>query len=101
VDYKKICLCDNSNNAICQQDELNPIYPGETITLQFMHTNEKFTGHFRIDARPDRTCREPNEPVVRYIEHFNCTTVEHTVLHKYGGQSEIYVTFQALDLLIT
>ena len=36
----------------------------------------------------------------QYIEHFNCTTVEHTVLHKDGGQCEIYVMFQALDLMI-
>ncbi|XP_065918699.1 uncharacterized protein [Dysidea avara] len=94
-DNKEICLCDNSNNAICQRDELDSIYPGQTITLQFIHPKQNFVGHFRIDDKPERACRGPNEPVVRHIDDIKCTTMEYTVLHKDGGQCEIYVVFQS------
>jgi len=93
-DRKEICLCNNGS-AICQQDELDPIYPGQTITLKFMHPKQDFIGYFRIDDRPDNACRGPNKPVVGHIDDLSCTKMEYTVLHNDGGQCELYVIFQS------
>ena len=80
------------NTSNCLQDELSPVYPGQTITFQFILVDSLSEGIFQIEDRPDHACRSHNKPTVVEIDDEQCISVNYTIQYRKGGQCELYAT---------
>ena len=90
--YKQICLCKHMNESNCLQDELSPVYPGQTVTFQFILVDSLSKGLFQIEDRPDHACRSHDQPMVSEINDEQCISVNYTMQYREGGQCELYTT---------
>ena len=90
--YKQICLCEHRNKSNCHQDELSPVYPGQTVAFQFILVNSLSKGILQIEDRPDHACRSHDKPFVGKITDKQCISINFTIQHNKGGLCELYTT---------
>ena len=88
--YKQICLCEHENKSNCQQDELSPVYPGKTVTFQFILVDSLSKGIFQIEDRPDHACRSHNKPLVGEITDKQCISINFTIQYSKGDPCELF-----------
>ena len=89
-----MCLCKRMNESNCLQDELSPVYPGQTVTFQFILVDSLSKGLFQIEDRPDHACRSHDQPLVNEINDEQCISVNYTMQYREEGQCELYATVE-------
>ena len=87
---KNLCYCDKSIRYDCYKDILDPVYPGQTMTLPIYEDNDIAQG-FKysdtvisvandIDWLPPTTCVITNSSeLVQIAKSYTCNTLEYTI----------------------
>ena len=90
-----ICHCKDDQQYNCTIDELGPVYPGQTFTLNLIVNrivNVESIVEISIDSRPNRACKSSN--IVNHLQLFrnNCTKINYNIqCNKIAESCEIYL----------
>ena len=90
-----ICYCTDDQHYNCTVDELGPVYPGQTYTLNLIISNTltlESLAVVSIDDRPSRACNNRNMKYDFKLFQNACTTVDYNILYDNIGKScELYL----------
>jgi len=92
---QKICTCDSKSHVEdCYKDELDPVYPGETVSFHFIITLVPivFKRIFvRIEDGPEPACSTTNKSALIELQRNKCTEIKYTIQHTSGKECDLYL----------
>ena len=92
--YNTICYCTDDQHYNCSIDELGPVYPGQTYSLNVLvinDNNDKIEIYF--DNNHKRACRSHSIKDQMLLIPGNCTKIEYkSILYKVGNSCNIFLS---------
>ena len=87
------CYCTDDQHYNCSIDELGPVYPGQTISLNLIVKSNKYnTGAgLIIDSTRNRACNSRNTNERLYVHPNICSKIQYNILYKDGNSCHIYL----------
>ena len=91
LSYKKdICYCTNSNQHDCFIDEINDVYPGQTIQFYVINTLGSDI-HVTVNTVLPTSCRGIKNSEMEQIILSTCTTISYTI-HNNRKWCELFIS---------
>ena len=95
---KILCYCNTENNYDCYKELLDPIYPGQTITITLINHHNTYgmeayqTNDVVVDTSLPTACvvTDPSE-VKQSIKHNNCTELKYSIAFPSDNWCELYL----------
>ena len=95
---KILCYCNTDNNYDCYKELLDPIYPGQTITITLINHRNTYgmeayqTDDVVVDTSLPTACvvTDPSE-VKQSIKHSNCTELKYSIAFPSDNWCELYL----------
>ena len=97
--HKILCYCSIDNHYDCYKEVLDPIYPGQTITLFLINSRGSYgsqideTNDVVIDTSSPTACKVTNSSETKQpIKHNNCTELKYSIAFLSDIWCELYLT---------
>ena len=97
--HKILCYCSSDNQYNCYKEVLDPIYPGQTITLFLINSRGSYgsqideTNNVVIDTSSPTACKVTNSSETKQpIKHNNCTELKYSIAFLSDIWCELYLT---------
>ena len=96
--HKTLCYCNTNNNYDCYKELLDPIYPGQTITITLINHRSTYgmeayqTNDVVVDVSLPTACvvTDPSE-VKQSIKQNNCTELKYSIAFPSDNWCELYL----------
>jgi len=79
-DEKDICYCSDDSQYDCLLDEINNVYPGQTLQFNLLHMNG-VSELVIVNSAPPTSCRIVKSSEISQVVYNNCTKVQYTFHH--------------------
>ena len=79
-DEKEICYCIDDDQYDCLLDEINNIYPGQTVQFNLLHMNT-VSELVVVNSALPTSCRVVKSSEISQVIYNNCTKVQYTFHH--------------------
>ena len=92
-DKKEVCYCIDGNSYNCYSDEINSVYPGQTVHLQLISTitDVKYL-IVTVNTSTTTSCRVAKTSEIEQRVYNNCTSVYFTI-HYYKEWCELFLSY--------
>ena len=94
ISKKTLCYCNDEQNFDCFKDELNPLYPGQTLKISFYTNAETMAITAEVDINQLQLFATPCK-VINAKEHIiygkNCTEVKYIISFPTNNWCELFL----------
>ena len=98
TDRKDICYCSKNDQYDCYVDEINSVYPGQTIHLTLINTLE-FNGPITVHTGLPTSCRIGKNSELVQLIHNNCTKLQFTIDYS-TKWCELFLSYSQTDAAV-
>ena len=99
--HKFICLCYKNKTKNCQDEDLGPYYPGQTILFDFLFVeNSAKEASVNTEDIFDDTCKTNKDKSIVFNFQYNiCKTINYKVMYNYREWCELYLRAIILQIM--
>ena len=92
-EHKFICLCYKNKTKNCQDEDLGPYYPGQTILFDFLLVeNGANVASVNIKDMFDDACKNGKDrSIVVKLYYDICKTIKYKIMYNYRERCELYL----------